>query len=234
MNELDKVLSITDSEQVELAENFKKLLHTELTFGMTRYVCRYGTLADGHEKITDAQIYYQAIREAYSRAQTMRDHKCAALEAQANIIDAEDAIVMAMTKPEKLRAEAKMIRATSALQNALVMAEDCKRQMDEFLKVVNELQDKVRAMYPEGIEQAEPDNWKAVAEYRANLQDISRTNLHMEHLPLDKKTKAALGVKLNKPELTLWFAVEKQLQDRSPQGISTALRSELTLLKGDK
>lgn len=223
---IEEVLKLTDSEHVELADSFKKLLHTELVFGMTKYVCRNGTLSDGHERITEAQIYYQALREAYNRAETMRDLKCAALEAHADHLDAVQLMDQAVTQQEKLRSEAKLIRATASIQRALVQAEDCKRQLDEFLSVVNELQDKVRLKYPGGIEQAEPDNWKAVAEYRASMQEITGVSQHLSHLPLPMKEKAELGLMLGKAELVNWYATEKKLKDRSPDGIRASLHME--------
>jgi hypothetical protein len=193
---------------------------------VTKYVCRYGTLSDGHDKITESQIYYQAIREAYQRAQTMRDYKCVALESQADQMDALNLLEQSVNKSDKLRAEAKLIRATASLQNSLVQAEDCKRQMDEFLLVVSELQESIRAKYPNGIEQAEPDNWKAVAEYKAAMQEITGISQHLNHLPMPQKIKASLGIDLGKPEMVAWYATEKKLTDRSPDGISASLKLE--------
>jgi hypothetical protein len=224
---IESVLKVTDSHEAKLADSFKELLHKELQFGMSSYVCRYGTLSDGHEKITDSQRYYQALKESYSRAQSLKDYKIQALEAEANLLDAQEALNLAKTKQEELRAKAAHLKASTALENSLVMAEDVKRQLDTFLKVASELQDKVRAQYPNGIEQSEPDNWKAVTEYRAHQQQVKGTSLHLEHLPMPKEVKAAMGLKLGMPELVGWFAVEKNLEDRTPQGIAAALKLEV-------
>lgn len=222
MSNLENILSVTDSSEVTLAESFKELLHKELTFGMTRYVCRYGTLSDGHEKITESQRYYQALREAYNRAQTMKEYKAQALEAQADLIEAQETLDFVTMKPQVLRAQAAHIKATAKLQNALVMAEDCNRQLGEFLKVVKELQASVRAKYPEGIEQAELDNWKATTRYRAAMQEIKGTPLHLEHLPLPQKEKAQLALDLNKAELAAWFMTEHNT-GKTPKEITEAL-----------
>lgn len=226
MSHLNSVLSLTDSSEVTLAESFKELLHKELTFGMTRHVCRYGTLSDGHEKITESQRYYQALRESYQRSQTMKDYKVQALEAEADLLDAIELLETAKTRAEKLRAKASHLKATTRLETALVMAEDCNRQLVEFLRVVKELQPAVRAKYPEGIEQAELDNWKAVAEYRAALQEITGTPLHLEHLPLPQREKAELAIKLNKAELAAWFMVENKT-GKTPKEISEALTKQI-------
>ena len=71
MNEFEKILEMAEDERIKLAEGFKGLLHTELMFGQSMYLCRYGTLSDGHEKFTDAQKYYQAIREMWILGQPL-------------------------------------------------------------------------------------------------------------------------------------------------------------------
>ena len=209
MEEFNKILALSNDETVELASSFKELLHKELTLGMTRYVCRYGTLSDSFDKLTDSQRYYQSIREMYNRANEISMQKVASMEAQADLIDAEELLEKAETKSQKLRAEAKVLKAKNALRSSLVMIEDIMRQLDEFNKVRLELQDKVRAQYPEGIEQAESDNWKAVAKYKIARQNVGHNEM-LNHIPLPMEEKARLGVMYNKPELAFWMAQQKE------------------------
>lgn len=228
MQDFDKILALTEDSKVELASSFKELLHKELTLGMTRYVCRYGTLSDAHDKITDAQRYYQSIREMYARANEISSQKALSMEAQADLIDAEELLEQADTKSKKLRAEAKILKAKNALRNTLVTIEDSMRQLDEFNRVRLELKDKVQAQYPEGIEQAEPDNWKAVAEYKIARQNIGYHEA-LHHIPLEIKEKARLGLKYNKPELAYWLSFkEKELLETKYNGDLERLSFEET------
>ena len=156
--------------------------------GMTRFVCWNGTLGEGFEKLTDAQKYYQAVKETYVRACELRRLKARAKEAYADFIEAKREIELAKGEVAQLRAEAKFELAELAAFELLVSAEDTLRQLDEFNKVRLELQDKVRAQYPGGIEQAEPDNWAAVMQYRM----ATGGNLPSVPLPPDAKQKIGL------------------------------------------
>jgi hypothetical protein len=209
MHEFDKLIELTSDERVELGTSFKELLHKELCLGMTRYVCRYGTLSDGHEKLTDAQRYYQAIREMYNRAHEVQSQKAAAMEAQADLLDAEEDLARAINTPAKLRAEAAIMRAHGRLVTSLVTVEDILRQLDEFNKVRLELKKSVQAQYPEGIEQAEEDNWKAVMKYR-HLKRSLGYGPELTHVPLAPEVKAQLGFELGRPELTAWLAIQDE------------------------
>lgn len=188
--EYEKILEIADSGNVELALSFKEEINKKLALGMTRYVCRYGTLSDGHEKLTEAQKYFQAIKEMWSLGTSMSFQKVSAMKAQADLLDAEESLEKAEKKSDKLRAEAKILEAKNALTISLVNIQDLERQLDEFNKVRLELAPIVEAMYPEGIEQAEEDSWKAVFEYRAMKGDGT-----VQNIPLEPHTKAKLGVK---------------------------------------
>lgn len=212
MQEFDKIIELTKDSRVELGASFKELLHKELALGMTRYVCRNGTLSDGHEKITDAQRYYQAIKEMYTRACEMANYKVLAMEAQADLIDANDELVVANNGGKAsniLRAEAKVLRASNRLRDSLVNAEDLMRQLDEFNAVRLELKEKVQSQYPQGIEQAEKDNWEAVAKYRMAKKGLGYQE-QVTHIPLDKESKARLGLRHGSPEMALWLAVSKE------------------------
>lgn len=207
MNDYEKLVKLTEDSRVELGERLKELMHTHLVLGQTRYVCRYGTLSDGHEKITEAQRYYQAIKELYGLSCNIRSQRVIAMEAQADLMDAEELLAAASKPSEKLRAEAKVARAKNALLGALVNVEDQMRMVDEYTKVINELAPIVEAKYPGGIEQAEEDNWKAVAEYRARRQAMGHNdNIHF--VPLAPQAKAEVGLDYGRPELLLWTAVK--------------------------
>lgn len=217
MQDFDKILTLTADEKVELGRSFKELLNKELMLGMSRYQCRYGTLSDGHERITDAQRYYAAVKEMWVRACAVAEFKAEALEAQAELLDAQehkDRCNQYTKQSDKYRADARLMKAQNRLRGILVNIEDTMRQLDEFNRVRLELQDTVRAKYPEGIEQAELDNWKAVAQYRAFLENSTGQPQMLRHVPLPTEEKAALGVAFGKPELAAWQAVadSKQLQ----------------------
>jgi len=162
----NKVLELLNDDKIELAKSFKDQINKKLALGMTKYVCKNGTLSDGHEKITDAQRYFQSIKEMYYYSIELENQRVLAMEAQADLMDAEELINVAKKPSQKLRAEAKLLKAKTALTNCLVNIEDKKRCLSAFNEVREELKEKVESQYPEGIEQAEEDNWKAVARYR--------------------------------------------------------------------
>lgn len=187
--EFKKLFEVTSDVKIGLADEIKNLLHTELCMGMTRFVCRNGTLGDGFEKLTDAQKYYQAVKETYVRACELRRAKANAKKAYADFLEARSEVANADNEIKKLRAESKLELAELSAFELLVHAEDTLRQLDEFNKVRLELQDKVRDQYPEGIEQAEPDNWKAVMQYRLN--NVPQT-ISSIPLPMNEKQQIAL------------------------------------------
>jgi len=199
---IENILKITSDERVELGVQMKELLNKELCLGMTRWVCRHGTLSDGFEKITPAQKYYQAIREVYNLSNNIRGNKAQALKAHADLLDAQEALALAEKPSQKLRAEADVMIATDRIAYLLVHVEDQMRQLDEFYKVYKELQPEVRAKYPEGIEQAEEDNWQAVAQYRlikAQTPDLHKAD--MAAVPLPYETKAKYGLQFQRPDM---------------------------------
>lgn len=187
--EFKKLFEITGDSKVALADELKNLLHTELCMGMTRFVCRHGTLGDGFEKLTDSQKYYQAVKETYVRACELRRAKANAKKAYADYLEAKAEVANADNEIKKLRAESKLELAELSAMEQLVHAEDTLRQLDEFNKVRLELQESVRAQYPAGIEQAEPDNWKAVMQYRLNNVPATLSSIP---LPLEQKQKIGL------------------------------------------
>lgn len=204
MSDLNKIVSIVDSDEVQEGLLLPKIhLHKWLVLGQTEYVCEYGTLSDGHEHITPAQRYAQAIKEQYALSQNVAMQKSIALEAQADLLDALDAAKEAKTESAALRAEAKRIVAQAKLTSALVTVEDQMRMIKVYARVRSELGPEVERQYPAGIEQAEPANWVAVAEYRHSKG--GREN--MTNLPLEPRLKAALGVAMGRPDMAAWLMV---------------------------
>lgn len=208
MEYFEKILKLTDNEKVELRHEIKETIHKELCLGMTRYVCRHGTLSDGFDKFTDAQKYFQAVKETYIRSNELKRISANAKKAQADYMEAKIEWLEAKEPHHKLRAEGKMELAELALFELLVQTEDTWRQFDEFNKVRLELMPIVRAQYPEGIEQAEEDNWKAVGKAWALRKLTGAGTLH--HLPLPSEQKAALANEFKLPELTIAQIIESE------------------------
>lgn len=195
MSDFTKLIALTEDETVKFSIELPKELHKTLILGQSRYTCRYGTLSDGHEKITPAQRYFGAIREMYALSQNIQSQKAVALEAQADLMDEEAALRHASHESEKLRHEAGILRARMRLTGALVTVEDQMRMLDEYNRIRLELKDEVEAKYPEGIEQAEKDNWEAVYKYRMLKEKTpGLARERTDNIPLDPITKAALGL----------------------------------------
>jgi hypothetical protein len=205
MSDYDKLLQLTSDDTVELATGFKELLHKKLVLGQTRHVCKHGTLSEGHEKITDSQRYYQAIKEMYYLGNNIRMQKAAAMIAQADLLEATTELKEAKTTAQELRAEAKIMIAQNSLTTALVTVEDQMRMLDEYNRIRKELGPAVDAKYPEGIEQAEQDNWTAVAEYR-RLKGEQR----MDNIPLSPEHKAKLGLDWKRGDMLAAAAVRNK------------------------
>lgn len=214
MSDLVAINKLANDTRVQESVEFSKSLHKTLVLGQTRHVCRWGTLSDGHEKITDAQRFYQAVRELYYLAMNIQDTQAQALILEADLIDAELALD-AVTRDggnysALMRTRGKALQTRTALTRARVTCEDQMRMLDEYYKVYSELKPVVEAQYPEGIEQAEPDNWKAVARYRAAIENSTGQNQVLKHIPLSPTMKAEMGVELDRPELVAWLGVLKK------------------------
>lgn len=207
-----KLFEVTDDDKIKLGDEMKTLLNTELCLGMTRYVCRYGTLGEGFEKLTDSQRYYQSLKEIYTRAMEMRRSKANAKKAYADYLEAAEEISKAQNEIERLRAQAKFELAETAAFELLVHAEDTLRQLDEFNKVRLELQDKVRAEFPQGIEQAEHENWSAVMKYRI-FKAVNPGNgpQSLDAVPLPMIDKFKIGQELKRSDLTAPLAISKEI-----------------------
>lgn len=190
-NIFEKVFDLTSDDRLNIRLDLKNLINKELALGMTRYVCRNGTLGDGFEKLTDSQKYYQSIRECYGRANEMARCRANSKKAYADYLDAKVALEKAETLTDRLRAEAAVELAELSAFELTVTAEDTMRQFDEFNKVRMELMGSVRRQYPEGIEQAEPDNWRAVMRYR-----LMQGSHDIQAVPLPMEEKAAIGAQM--------------------------------------
>jgi hypothetical protein len=236
MDILKQIDDMVNSTGVQFGLEIPKDLHTRLVIHQTRHVCRYGTLSDGFEKLTDAQRYYQAIRELYSLAQNIAQQQALAFGFQADILDAEEALASAQKESEKLRAKSQLFLARGRLQNALVIIKDQMRMVDEYNKIREELAPAVEAKYPGGIEQAEMDNWKAVYEYRKLSGDFH----NVANIPLPPVEKAKLGVEYQcmrsiAPAIVAEKDEFERLPNEDPQKLKRFiqnLESNMTLIEG--
>lgn len=204
-----KVIDISNDEKVTLGSSFKELLHKKLVLGQTRYVCRNGTLSDGHEKLTPALRYYQSIKEMYCLASNIRNMKADAMIAQADIIDAQEKESSAITESDKLRQKGLGLKAQERLLTCLVTVEDQMRMLDEYNKVRLELEPIVDKQYPEGIEQAEQDNWEAVFKFRAMVGG------NLNHVPLEMHHKAKVSAQVRRQEGMAWLYLNNKSEAES-------------------
>lgn len=209
--DFEKALELAGSELVSLGEGLKNCLGTKLVPGMTNHVIEYGTLSDGHECITPAQRYFQSWREIWSRAMGQKMSKSMAMIYQADLLDAKEDLKHAGTPSEELRAQAKVLQAETNLTNVLVEMENRDRELRKFNEIRMRLEPEVMAKYPGGIEEAEPDNWKAIFEYRM-LKDQTRPNTKeaVHNICLDPVTKASLGVKYNRMDAVAPLALTEK------------------------
>lgn len=192
-------------ELVDLALSFKDTqLHKWLVLSQTRYVCRNGTLSDGHDKITPSQRYSQAIKEMYFIARSILLEEALEKEAKAELlqVDREASMNGNLDEVCLLKRQARAIRAELKLSEAKVNMSDKLRMLDEYNKVRLELEPEVVAKYPEGIEQAEEDNWKAIAKLkniRSQTPGLGREMMTNVPLPQDEKFK--LGLEYERPDM---------------------------------
>lgn len=203
MKEYEKLLEITSDSKVTLAQDFKTLLHTKLLLGQSRYVCRNGTLSEGHDCLVPAQRYFSAIRQAFHLAMNITLQRAVGMESHAALLDAKEELEIAAKESDKLRATAKILKNEQSLAMALITVEDQLRQLDEFLSVERELRDEVDKSYPQGIEQAEEDNWRAVAEYRARNRALGIPEM-MKNIPLPSEIKAEIGAQTGNLDMLTW------------------------------
>lgn len=207
---IEEIERLKNSELVQTGQSWAEQLNKKLCLSQTRWVCRYGTLSDGHEKITPAQRYFQAIREMWTISNSVVEQHSSALEAKADLIDAEEAASKATKVSDTLRAQAKIQRAQARIKSCTLMVQDQLRMLDEYNKVRLELEPEVEMKYPLGVEQAEPDNWKAVAEYRALKSQFGGTKEPLTNIPLPSDMKAKEGLRLKRLELAAWDLVAEK------------------------
>jgi hypothetical protein len=174
---------------VEKNFKLKDLLHTHLVLGQTRWVCRYGTLGEGHENITNAHKYFQAIREAYSLACAVKRSKAMNLKCRASVLEHKNHVDnCSELTPEstRLTAQADLELAELALiENEVTMA-DQMRQLSEYDAIIGELHDEIEAKYPQGIEQASADMWKDRMRYRLEHRES------IKNIPMPENAKQFL------------------------------------------
>lgn len=169
---VNQIVDMQKDERVKEGQELRSLLRKDFTLGMTRYVCRNGTLGEGHECLTLAEKYAQACREYYVRSFEAATQSAQAKKQYAAYLTAKDKYETARETggaAARLESEADMEIAQLGLMRAEDNAKDLMDQLDEFRKVVHELRPKFREMYPEGIEQAEPDNWQTRLSYRMSV-----------------------------------------------------------------
>jgi len=195
LSELQKTKDLLSDTKIDESLNLRELLNKEFCLGMTRHVCRHGTLGEGHEKITDAQRYYQSIKEVYTRAVTLIQMRASLLELEAELLEVEE--MPEGKKSQVLRKEAARMKAELRLKTTKIEIEDTFRQLDEFDKVRRELGPRVKEKYPHGIEQAEVDNWKAVARFR----QLKNPNNNLNNIPLSDQDKWDLADEIGRLDL---------------------------------
>lgn len=234
----EKLVELANSKEVlEGVEMPRVHLHKWLVLGQTDYLCENGTLSDGHEKITEAQKYAQAIRELYYISLGIQEAESVAMRAQADLLEGEEELKKSKrwfgTRPQELRAQAKINQAKAQMLRCSVDAEDRGRMAKFYYKKIKELKPIVESKYPQGIEQAEADNWEAVARYK-NLKDktpgLGMGRERMDHVPLSPEHKARLGIEFGRPDmqapLLLSDANRKQLTHPAKPRISEVKKEE--------
>lgn len=209
MSDFETILKKADDSSVELTDEIKKLLGTELQFGMSNYVCQNGTLSDGFEKITPAQRYYQAVKECWTYANSLQDEKARALQFQTrlkidNILDK----LFGWMPIFGFYFRGRKMYSTRAMACMLMEIEDKTRVLNAFNEARLKLMPEVRAKY-KSIEEAEPDNWEAVMKFRIARQKLGKQEF-LNHVPGTAEDKALMGLAYNAPEAALWLAVEKE------------------------
>jgi hypothetical protein len=204
-------------------------MNKELCLGMTRFVCRYGTLSEAFDKLTPSQKYYQAVKETYLRANELKRLEANAKNAQADYLEAVESYKQCTTDWAQLRCKAKIELAELQMFELLVSVEDTWRQFDEFNKVRMELKEQVHTQYPEGIEQAELDNWKSVAEFKATKQLASGRFEDFTQIPLPPMEKAKISLENGHNEGAVAFVMEnKHLINEKFQGDVAAFLAKKT------
>lgn len=211
MSDYEKINELADSNLVLDGINLPRIkLHKWLVLGQTEYVCEHGTLSEGHEKLVPAQHYAQALKEYYYLSCNIRQQQIVAKKAQADLLEAKEALDWNTgVTPSSLRLEAKKEDAELRLFTALVTIEDQMRMVRFYKKKIDELAPIVEEKYPKGIEQAEKDNWTAVAEFRT-IRRMHGINESFLNIPLPADEKAKIGIETKNPSLAAWLLVKNR------------------------
>lgn len=205
MDFLETITEIKDRPNVQEGLNLLEEVNKKLVLGQTKYMCKHGTLSDGHDYYSNAQRYFQAIREAYRVSTNIHESYCAAMEAQANRIDAQEAWNVAKTPQECLRAEAKFKRAEAQLKELTLNVQNRIKMLEAYQEVIHELGPEMDERYPEGIEQAQEDLWSDLFVGKMLKDPKAR----IDNIPLDPVTKAKLGLKWNRWDSAAQLVVQK-------------------------
>lgn len=209
MKSFESILKKADDSSVELTDEIKKLLGTELQFGMSNYVCQNGTLSDGFEKITPAQRYYQAVKECWTYGNSLQDTKATALQLQTKLkIDIILDKLFGWLPVFGFYFQGKKMQSTRSMAGLLMEIEDKTRVLNAFNEARLKLMPEVRSKY-KSIEEAEPDNWEAVLKFRISRQKLGKQEF-LNHVPGTAEEKALIGVAYNAPEAAMWLAIEKE------------------------
>lgn len=238
MDAYSELLALTDSGVIQEGTDLPKVqLHKWLVLGQTEYVCKYGTLSDGHEKLTAAQRYSQALKEWYYLALNVRSQRSLAKRAQADLLEALDRKDGAIKVTDKLRAEADVEDAETRLLTALSTVQDQMRMIKVYAEEAAKLREQVETRYPGGIEEAEPDNWEAVARYRLTkeqTQGMARERL--DNVPLPPEKKAEIGYEAHRVDAIapLLIADQDKCKEIAQAYEQKLVASGLKLVEGDK
>lgn len=230
----NSIVSLSESENVKRGLGYSDLIGERFFLGQSRYACRWGTLSDGHEKITNSQRYKQALKEAHGLAKNIKLNKVQAMKAEADRLEAVEKLRVLpenASPAQLLRANAEIEEATEKLNSALDTIKDQMRMLDEYEKIRQELEPEFLAKY-KNAEESEADDWKATAEYRIKMGRPNR-DLFPHYIPLDPFTKAELGVETNSKDLTAWLEVseKKAIQDIAGGDLVKALEMRRQYVK---
>jgi len=208
INAFDQIVELTKADEVTLSQSFQNELDTELYFGMSNYVIKNGALSEGFEFLDDTARYYQAKREMWNLSNAIRDNETNAMEAKADLMDAEEELENAKKDSDKIRAEAKIRRAKNRLMNSLIQTKEASRQLKAFNEVRQELAPIVKAKY-KSIEDYEPERWEKVLRYRIEKRKAGYTE-NISHVPLDALTKAKVGIQTGQKDATFYLKYKEQ------------------------
>jgi len=187
-SDFDTIKEIASDDLVQLSKDFVKDWGKKLRLGHTDWLIEHDMVAgSGHDNYIPASTYFQCIRELYTRAKGVGDREASAMECQADLLDAEDELFNAGKDSEKLRAKAKIKRATNNLSGLLVSIRDTKKEMECLHKIMKRHEPQIKALYDCDIEKAQSDIWESRAAVRM------MTGGDLKTIPLPPVRKAEIS-----------------------------------------